>query len=49
MQFDQAVWQQLRGELLQQAGLNPAGQAQVQIIEAGFRGTDYVVSFVPRP
>ena len=49
MQFDQAVWQQLRGELLQQAGLNPATPAQVQIVEAGFRGTDYVVSFVPRP
>lgn len=49
MQFDQAVWQQLRGELLQQAGLNPAGRAQVQIVEAGFKGTDYVVSYQPRP
>jgi hypothetical protein len=49
MQFDQAVWQQLRGELLQHAGLNPASRAQVQIVEASFRGTDYVVTYLPRP
>lgn len=48
-QFEQAVWQQLRGELLQQAGLNPASPAQVHIVEAGFKGTDYVVSYLPRP
>jgi hypothetical protein len=49
MQFDQAVWPQLRSELLQHAGLNPASRAQVQIVEAGFKGTDYVVSYLPRP
>jgi hypothetical protein len=31
-----------------QAGVNPAGPAQVQIFEAGFHGTDYMVSYVPR-
>jgi len=49
MQFDQAVWQQLRGELLQHAGINPASRAHVEIVEAGFKGTDYVVSYLPRP
>jgi len=48
MRFDQAIWPYLRGELLMQAGVNPAGPAQVQIFEAGFRGTDYMVSYVPR-
>ena len=48
-QFEQAVWQFLRGELLMQAGVNPASPAQIQIVQASFRGTDYVVSFVPRP
>ncbi len=48
MRFDQAIWPYLRGELLMQAGVNPAGPAQVQIFEAGFHGTDYMVSYVPR-
>lgn len=48
MRFDQAVWPYLRGELLMQAGVNPAGPSQVQIVEAGFRGMDYVVGYFPR-
>jgi hypothetical protein len=48
MRFDQAVWPYLRAELLMQAGLNPAGPAQVQILDAGFQGTEYRVSYVPR-
>ncbi len=47
-QFDQQVFQYLRGELLSQAGINPMSPAQVQILHAEFRGTDYVVSYVPR-
>lgn len=46
--FEQAVWPYLRGELLMQAGLNPAGPSQVQIIEASFRGTEYAVGYLPR-
>lgn len=49
MQFEQQVAQFLRGDLLAQAGLNPVSPAQVQILQASFQGTDYVVSFMPRP
>lgn len=47
-QFDQVVWQTLRSDLLMQAGINPMSPAQIQVIEAAFRGTDYVVKYVPR-
>lgn len=48
-QFDQTVWPYVRGELLMQARLNPASPAQVDIIQAAFKGTDYIVSFIPHP
>jgi hypothetical protein len=47
-QFDQQVFQYVRAELLSQAGINPMSPAQVQILHAEFRGTDYVVSYVLR-
>jgi hypothetical protein len=47
-QFDQVVWQTLRSDLLMQAGVNPMSPAQIQVIEASFRGTDYVVKYLPR-
>lgn len=48
LRFDQAVWPYVRAELLMHAGVNPAGPAQVQIVEASFRGMDYVVGYFPR-
>lgn len=48
VRFDQALWPYLRGELLAQAGVNPAGPAQVQITEASFRGMEYVVGYLLR-
>lgn len=48
MQFDQTIWQFLRSELLTQAGVNPASPAQIEIIQAQFQATDYVVSYMPR-
>jgi hypothetical protein len=48
IRFDQAVWPYVRAELLMQAGVNPAGPAQVQIVEASFRGMEYVVGYFPR-
>ena len=47
-QFDQVVGQTLRTDLLMQAGINPMSHAQIQVIEASFRGTDYVVQYLPR-
>lgn len=47
-QFDQVVWQSLRADLLMQAGVNPMSPAQIQVIESAFRGTDYVVKYLPR-
>ncbi len=47
-QFDQQVFQYVRAELLSQAGINPMSPAQVQILHAEFRGTDYVVSYAVR-
>lgn len=47
-QFDQVVWQTLRMDLLMQAGINPMSPAQIQVIEASFHGTDYVVKYLPR-
>lgn len=48
MQFEQQIVQYVRAELLSQAGINPMSPAQVQILHAEFRGTDYVVTYVPR-
>jgi len=48
VRFDQALWPYLRSELLMQAGLNPASPARVQILDASFRGLDYVVGYVPK-
>jgi hypothetical protein len=47
-QFEQQVFQFVRAELLKKAGINPMSPAQVEIIEAEFRGTVYVVSYVIR-
>lgn len=47
-QFDQVVWQSLRTDLLMQAGVNPMSPAQIMVIEGVFRGTDYVVKYLPR-
>ena len=48
-QFEQALWPYLRAELLVAAGINPASPAQLQIMHAELRGTDYAVSYLPRP
>lgn len=48
MQFEQQIAQYVRAELLNQAGINPMSPAQVQIHHAEFRGTDYVVTYIPR-
>ena len=47
-QFEQQMFQFVRADLLAKAGINPMSPAQVEITEAEFRGTDYVVSYVPR-
>ena len=47
-QFEQQVTQFLRAELLNKAGINPASPAQVEILQAEFRGTDYVARYQPR-
>lgn len=47
-QFDQIVWQSLRADLLMQAGINPMSPAQIHVLESAFRGTDYVVKYLPR-
>ncbi|SLM49181.1 exported protein of unknown function [Nitrospira japonica] len=47
-QFDQVVWQSLRTDLLMQAGVNPMSPAQIMVLEGAFRGTDYVVKYLPR-
>ncbi len=47
-QFDQVVWQSLRADLLMQAGINPMSPAQIHVFESAFRGTDYVVKYLPR-
>ena len=46
-QPDQVVWQALRTDLLKQAGINPMSPAQIQVIDASFRGTDYVSNTSP--
>jgi hypothetical protein len=47
-EFERATIDFLRGDLLARSGMG-AGQGNVDIVQAGFRGTDYVVSFVARP
>jgi hypothetical protein len=47
-QFEQQMFQFVRAQLLAKAGINPMSPAQVEIVDAEFRGTDYVVSYVPR-
>ena len=44
--FERATIDFLRADLLARSG---AGGGQVDIVQASFRGTDYVVSFVARP
>lgn len=48
-QFEQQVFQYIRVQLLNQVGINPMSPAQVQILHAEFRGTDYAVEYVIRP
>ena len=47
-QFEQQVFQVVRGDLLAKAGINPMSPAQVEILQAEFRGADYVASYQPR-
>lgn len=47
-QFEQQVFHVVRGELLAKAGINPMSPAQVEILQAEFRGSDYVVTYMPR-
>lgn len=48
-QFEQQVFQFIRAELLLQAGMNPMSPAQVKIFQSSFQGTDYTVTYLPRP
>ena len=48
MQFEQQVAQYIRGDLLTTAGINPMSPAQVEILQAEFRGADYVANYRPR-
>lgn len=48
MPFEQEVFQFVRADLLAKAGINPMSAAQVEILQAEFRGTDYVASYQPR-
>jgi len=48
MQFEQQVSQFVRGDLLTNAGINPMSPAQVDILQAEFRGVDYIASYRPR-
>jgi len=47
-QFEQQIYYVVRGELLSNAGINPMSPAQVEIVQAEFRGTDYVAQYRPR-
>jgi hypothetical protein len=49
MQFEQQVAQFLRADLLSSAGVNPMSPARIDIVQAEFRGTDYLVNYLPRP
>lgn len=48
VQFEQQVAQFIRGDLLTNAGINPMSPAQVEILQAEFRGADYIASYRPR-
>jgi len=48
MQFEQQVAQFIRGDLLTSAGINPMSPAQVEILQAEFRGADYIAHYRPR-
>ncbi len=48
MQFEQQVFQFVRGELLRNAGVNPMSPAQVEVLQGEFRGTEYIASYVLR-
>jgi hypothetical protein len=48
VQFEQQVAQFIRGDLLTNAGINPISPAQVEILQAEFRGADYIASYRPR-
>jgi hypothetical protein len=48
MQFEQQVAQFIRGDLLVKAGINPMSPAQVEIMQAEFRGADYIATYQPR-
>ncbi len=48
MQFEQQVFQFLRGELLASAGINPMSPAQFQITHAQFQGADFAVQYLVR-
>jgi hypothetical protein len=37
-----------RTDPLRQAGINPMSPEQIRVIEATFRGADYVVKYLPR-
>ena len=47
-QFEQQVAQFIRGDLLTSAGINPMSPAQIEILQAEFRGADYLVGYRPR-
>lgn len=47
--FERATFEFLRADLLARSGVAAPGQGQFDIVQAAFRGTDYVVSFVARP
>jgi hypothetical protein len=46
--FEQQVAQFIRGDLLVKAGINPMSPAQVEILQAEFRGADYIAIYQPR-
>lgn len=48
VQFEQQVAQFIRGDLLVKAGINPMSPAQVEILQAEFRGVDYIATYQPR-
>jgi hypothetical protein len=47
-QFEHQVAQFIRGDLLTSAGINPMSPAQIEILQAEFRGADYLVGYRPR-
>jgi len=49
MQFEQQVFQLVRADLLSKAGINPMSPARIEILHSEFQGTDFVVTYLPRP